>query len=149
MALSNKLLSPTCVLAHGDIATYFFFEKIFRSDGEMCVSVTSSQKISQKIAPKNGVIETHIPPSDRNIFSKQKYVATSSRPGAHVSEMNLLLSAIRRSYRQNTAVLVGIKFWRVFLVLARQRAKSALGSFPKPNPGCGGPTRPQGPPRAR
>ena len=47
------------------------------------------------------------------------------------------------------AVLVGIKFWRVFLVLARQRAKPALGSFPKPNPGCGGSTRPQGPPRAR
>ena len=41
MALSNKFLSPTCASAHGDIATYFFFEKIFRSDGEMCVSVAS------------------------------------------------------------------------------------------------------------
>ena len=44
--------------------------------------------------------------------------------GAHVGERNLLLSAIRRGYnRQNAAVLVGIGFWRVFLVLARQRAK--------------------------
>ena len=40
MELSNKFLSPTCGPAHGDIATYFFFEKIFRSDGEICVSVT-------------------------------------------------------------------------------------------------------------
>ena len=41
MALSSKILSPTCAPAHGDIATYFFFEKIFRSDGGMCVSVAS------------------------------------------------------------------------------------------------------------
>ena len=27
MALSNKILSPTCAPAHGDIAPYFFFEK--------------------------------------------------------------------------------------------------------------------------
>ena len=40
MALSNKFLSPTYAPAHGDIATYFFFEKIIRSDGGMCVSMT-------------------------------------------------------------------------------------------------------------
>ena len=40
MALSNKFLSPTCAPAHGDIATYFFLKKIFRSDGGMCVSMT-------------------------------------------------------------------------------------------------------------
>ena len=40
MELSNKFLSPTCAPAHGDIAPYFFFEKIFRSDGEICVSMT-------------------------------------------------------------------------------------------------------------
>ena len=38
MELSNKFLSPTCAPAHGDIATYFLFEKIFRSDGGICVS---------------------------------------------------------------------------------------------------------------
>ena len=54
MVLINKFLSPICAPAHGDIATYFFFEKTFRSDGEMCVSVTSSQKKKpvKKIAPK-------------------------------------------------------------------------------------------------
>ena len=40
MALSNKFLSPTCASGLGDVATYFFFEKIFRSDGGMCVSMT-------------------------------------------------------------------------------------------------------------
>ena len=39
MALSNKFLSPTYAPAHGDIAPYFFLKKIFRSDGEICVSV--------------------------------------------------------------------------------------------------------------
>ena len=39
MALRNKFLSPTCAPAHGDIATYFFFEKIFRSDGGMCIAM--------------------------------------------------------------------------------------------------------------
>ena len=79
MALSNKILSPTFAPAHEDIATYFFFEKIFRSDGGMCVSVTSSQKQKsvEKNISQNGAIETHISPSDRNIFSKKKYVAIS------------------------------------------------------------------------
>ena len=40
MALRNKFLSPTCAPAHGDIAPYFFFEKIFRSGGGICVSMT-------------------------------------------------------------------------------------------------------------
>ena len=57
---------------------------------------------------QSDVIETHIPPSDRNIFSKKKYVAISPWAGAHVGERNLLLSSIRRSYRQNNAILCGI-----------------------------------------
>ena len=145
MALSNKFLSPTCAPDLGDIATYFFLKKYFDPIPEMCVAMTP---LSGDMTSKMMSLITHILVSDR-IFFQKKYVAISPRPGAHVGERNLLLSAIRRSYRQNTAVLVGIKFWRVFLVLARQRAKSALGSFPKPNPGCGGSTRPQGPPRAR
>ena len=46
------------------------------------------------------VTETHISPSDRNIFLKKKYVAISPRSGAYVGERNLLLliSAIRRSW---------------------------------------------------
>ena len=73
MVLIKKVLSPTCAPAHRDIATSFF-GKIFRSDGEMCVSVTSSPKTKSvtKKAPKMAPwIETHIPPSDRNIFSKK------------------------------------------------------------------------------
>ena len=78
MALSKKFQKLLCAPAHGDIATYFFLKKIFRSDGGMCVSVTSSQKKSvEKNISQNGVIETHISPSDRNIFSKKKYVAIS------------------------------------------------------------------------
>ena len=53
MVFSNKILLPTCAPAHGDIATYFFFEKIFRSDGEMCVSVTS-------VGPEESKIPTEI-----------------------------------------------------------------------------------------
>ena len=95
MELSNKFLSPTCAPAHGDIAPYFFFEKIFRSDGEICVSMTPFWGFG----PFGGyVTETHISPSDRNIFSKKKYVAISSRSGVYVGERNLLLSAIRRSW---------------------------------------------------
>ena len=45
------------------------------------------------------VTEKHILVSDRNIFSKKKYAAVSLWAGGHVSERNLLLSAIRRSYR--------------------------------------------------
>jgi len=41
MALRNKFLSPTCPPDLGDVGTYFFFEKIFRSEIRMCVVVTS------------------------------------------------------------------------------------------------------------
>ena len=92
MELSNKFLSPTCAPAHGDIAPYFFFEKIFRSDGEMCVSMTPFGGLGQF---GGYVTETHISPSDRNIFfSKKKYVAISSRSGVYVGERNLLLSLV-------------------------------------------------------
>ena len=76
MALSKKILSPTCAPAHGDIAPYFFFEKkTFRSDGGICVSMTTPFWV---FVPFGGyVTETHISPSDRNIFSKKKYVAIS------------------------------------------------------------------------
>ena len=68
MELSIKFLSLTCAPAHGDIAPYFFFEKIFRSDGEMCVSMTPFWGLGQF---GGYVTETHISPSDRNIFSKK------------------------------------------------------------------------------
>ena len=41
MALGNKFLSPTCAPDLEDIDTYFFFEKIFRSDIRICVTMTS------------------------------------------------------------------------------------------------------------
>ena len=41
MALRNKFLSPTCAPDLKDIDTYFFFEKIFRSDIRICVTATS------------------------------------------------------------------------------------------------------------
>ena len=95
MELSNKFLSSTRAPAHEDIAPYFFFEKTFRSDGEICVSMTPFWGFG----PFGGyVTERHISPSDRNIFSKQKYVAISPRSGAYAGERNLLLSAIRRSW---------------------------------------------------
>ena len=40
MALRNKFLSPTCPPGLGDVDTYFFFEKIFRSEIRICVTVT-------------------------------------------------------------------------------------------------------------
>ena len=46
------------------------------------------------------VTETHISPSDRNIFSKKKYVAISPRSGAYVGERNLLLSVINRRFKK-------------------------------------------------
>ena len=49
MALSSKILSPTCAPAHGDITPYFFFEKIFRSDGGMCVSMTGVFFMPKKV----------------------------------------------------------------------------------------------------
>ena len=49
MAPSNKFLSPTCAPAHGDIDTYFFFEKIFRFDGGMCVSKTGIFCMSKNV----------------------------------------------------------------------------------------------------
>ena len=77
MALSKKILSPTRAPAHGDIAPYFFSKKIFRSDGGICVSMASFCAECWVLQVQNGVIETHIPPSDRNIFSKKKYGAIS------------------------------------------------------------------------
>ena len=41
MALRNKFLSPTCAPDLVDIDTYFFFEKIFRSDTRMRVTIAS------------------------------------------------------------------------------------------------------------
>ena len=98
MELSNKFLSPTYAPDLGDIAPYFFFEKIFRSDGEICVSMTPFWGFGPFLGFGGYVTETHISPSDRNIFSKKKYVAISPRSGAYVGERNLLLSAIRRSW---------------------------------------------------
>ena len=40
MRLINKFLSPTCAPGLGDVDTYFFFEKIFRSEIRICVTVT-------------------------------------------------------------------------------------------------------------
>ena len=55
------------------------------------------------------VIEIHVLVSDRNIFSKKrKYMAISARAGEHVGELIFLLSAIRRSYRENAAFLFPI-----------------------------------------
>ena len=75
MTLSNEFLSPTCAPAHGDIATYFFFEKIFRSDGEMCVSVTPFWVLFFWLifwgVKNDDVTETHISPSDRFFFPKK------------------------------------------------------------------------------
>ena len=89
MALRNKFLSPTCPPALGDVDTYFFFEKIFRSEIRMCVKVTSFSIYDITI--------THILTSDRNIFFKKKYVSTSRKSDAHFGERNLFLSHIRRS----------------------------------------------------
>jgi len=94
LALSSKFLSASCAPDLGDIATYFFFEKIFRSDIRICVIMTSFWCV---MTSYNDVIVTHIMVSDRNIFSKKKYVAISPRSGAHDAERNLLLSAIRWS----------------------------------------------------
>ena len=41
LALSSKFLAASCAPDLGDIATYFFFEKIFRSDIRICVLMTS------------------------------------------------------------------------------------------------------------
>ena len=41
MRLRHKFLSPTCAPDLGDVDTYFFFEKIFRSDIRICVIMTS------------------------------------------------------------------------------------------------------------
>ena len=41
MALANKFLSPTCSPYLGDIDTYFFWKKTFRSDIRICVIMSS------------------------------------------------------------------------------------------------------------
>ena len=72
----------------------------------MCYSGVIDQK-------KNDVTLTHILISDRNIFSKKKYMSTSPRPGGHVGERNLFLSAIRRSNRRSQSACVkSTKNWR-------------------------------------
>ena len=91
MALRNNFLSPTCPSGLGDVDTYFFFEKIFRSEIRKCVIVISYIE--------NDATVTHILISDRNIFFKKKNVSTSPRPGAHFGERSLFLSHIRRSNR--------------------------------------------------
>ena len=96
MELSNTFLSPTYAPDLGDIAPYFFFEKIFRSDGEICVSMTPFWGFGPFGGFGGYVTEIHISPSDRNIFSKKKYVAISFRSGAYAGERNLLLSVINR-----------------------------------------------------
>ena len=65
MVPSNKFLSPTCAPNLGDIATYFFFEKIFRFDTRICVTMAS---LVYAVATTNVAIATHIAVSDRNVF---------------------------------------------------------------------------------
>ena len=96
MALRNKFLSPTCPPGLGDVDTYFFLEKIFRSEIRICVTVASFSIYDITI--------THFLISDRNIFSKKKYVSTSPSSGAHFDERNLFLSRIRRSNRIKSQV---------------------------------------------
>ena len=54
-----------------------------------------------KNSSQNDVIVTQILVSDRNIFFEKKYASISTRSGAHASERNLFLSAIRRSNRRS------------------------------------------------
>ena len=63
MALINKFLSPKRASDLGDVDTYFFFEKIFRSEIRIWVTVTSFLNY--------GITITHILISDRNIFLKK------------------------------------------------------------------------------
>ena len=63
MELRNKFLSPTCPPGLGDVDTYFFFEKIFRSEIRMCVTVTSFSIYDITI--------THIPATKK--ISKMKF----------------------------------------------------------------------------
>ena len=107
MELSNKFLSPTYAPDLGDIATYFFFRKKNRSDGEICVSVTQPPNgPKSKMASLKHIFLHRI----EVFFRKKKYGAISPGAGAHVGERIFLLSAIPWSYRQNTAILSGIVF---------------------------------------
>ena len=101
-----------------------FFEKnISIRWRNVCFSdIISKTKHVEKNISQNGVIETHISPSDRNIFSKKKYVAISPWAGAHNNFWNFLLSAIRRSNRQNVVISVGILFFGNFFE-RRRRAR--------------------------
>ena len=69
MALSNEFLSLICAPAHGDIAPYFFFGNIYRSDGGTCVSMAPFWIFGPF---GSYVTETNISPSDRNIFFEKK-----------------------------------------------------------------------------
>ena len=99
MVLRNKFLSPTCQPDLGNADTYF--KQKNRSEIRMCVTVAS-------FPPIYDITITHILISDRNIFSKKKYVLTSPRPGGHGSERNLFIRAIRRSNRRSQSAYVKI-----------------------------------------
>ena len=75
---------------------------------------------------------THILISDRNIFSKQKYVSTSPSPGAHFGERNLCLSRIRRSNRIKSQV-------PQFFVQQKGMYGAPLLHLVPPLRGCGSP----------
>ena len=76
-----------------------------------CSTVLQWHQSFMPYLKKKYAIATHILISDRNIFSKRTCVAISLRPGAHVGERNLLLSAIRPGYRQIPPFSPGINFW--------------------------------------
>ena len=65
MALRNKFLSPTCAPDLKDIDTYFFFEKIFRSDIRICVTATSVGGFSDVTGNLKKYLRIHF-------FSKKK-----------------------------------------------------------------------------
>ena len=67
-------------------ANIIFFEKNGSLGTFLRFPVTSDN-------PPKDVAVTHLLISDRNIFSKQKYLSVSFRSGAHVGERNLFLSA--------------------------------------------------------
>ena len=73
----------------------------YRQNSAVCVRILFDMKIDARHC--NAYSGT-----GSKFFSKKKYTAISQRAGAHVGERILFLSAIRRSYRQNSAVCVRI-----------------------------------------
>ena len=103
--LETSSFSLTCPPDLGDVDTYFFSEKIFRSEIRMCVTVTSFLDIRHHY-------NTHSDLRSKYFFEK-KYVSTSPSPCAHFGERNLFLSAIRRSNRRSQSACVkSTKNWR-------------------------------------